>query len=192
MGRRFDNPFAVPPLIAMLGRLRQRCNEASIEFLNVPNIPPSFWTLLAEARPSLRVLEAELGELSQSRLESFIVSYAVASDAIREPSEGIDIDGVGILSEDSTEDFCEWIVSQGESVWQYARSSEASLTALFERMETGGRLESYQLSLWSNEVAMKEHRGYQAPKALAIITLQERFGVDYYSDWERIHDEQEL
>ena len=78
------------------------------------SMKPSFlWDVLERARFDLEGLKRALEVLSQGELERYVLLYGDASSEIREPWVGVEIDGIGGLSEDSTEDYCDALVAQG-------------------------------------------------------------------------------
>lgn len=79
-----------------------------------PEMPEWFWNLIEATKPSLALLSEKLQDLSQTQLEQWQQAYERAAEAIVPYWNGPDMGGeVGTLSEDGTEDFCNWIVSRG-------------------------------------------------------------------------------
>ncbi len=74
--------------------------------------------MLAEARPSTSALAERLEKLDSEELELFQVSYELAMQVITEYWQGVRITERDLVySEDRTEDFCSWVVSEGREVW---------------------------------------------------------------------------
>ena len=91
-----------------------------------------WWTLIESSFPSHERLVAALRALAREELVAFGVHVRECRLLIREPWNGPNIPGIGVLSEDSTEDFTDWIVSQGEAYWSAANDGdEAHLVACF-------------------------------------------------------------
>lgn len=80
-----------------------------------------FWQLLAAARPETSKLREALSRLSLEELELFQWSYELAMQVITDSWNGPRLPELDLtLSEDSTEDFCAWVVSEGRAVWERA------------------------------------------------------------------------
>jgi|GEM_PF-4036929 len=97
-----------------------------------PHIEPWFWDLLSRSWLDEDALRTSLEELDDPLLEKFVVYFHLANQYTRDPWDGPYISEVGgELSEDSTEDLNDWIVVQGFSAWNYARSVDANWDELF-------------------------------------------------------------
>jgi hypothetical protein len=94
---------------------------------------------------------------------------------VREPWHGPTIPGVGVLSEAQTEDFTDWIVSQGQSYWQAAvDGDDAHLVACFELYEAVRRKPGHP-------------RAWQPTPSVSLISTLftvwlERFHADRFHD----------
>lgn len=152
---------------------------------------PSFlWDVLERARFDLEGLKRALEVLSQGELERYVLLYEDASSEIREPWVGVEIDGIGGLSEDSTEDYCDALVAQGEEVWRYACSPQASHTALFYALERGGgEVDGLELTRWESAGVDPEFFGWLSPKGMGVRVLELKFGVEYWEELDRIMEE---
>jgi len=84
-----------------------------------PNVPDWLWTTLDSPRPETTRLGDALEAMSQDKLVAFARHYRDAAEAVCNYWDGPVIDGEG-LSEDGTEDLCNWIVSQGQAMWRQA------------------------------------------------------------------------
>jgi hypothetical protein len=93
-----------------------------------------WWRLLREVFPSTERLQAQLRGLERDDLLDFAGFVAECTSAVREPWQGPFIDdAVGHLSEDSTQDLADWIVTQGKSYWSDAvGANDEHLRACFE------------------------------------------------------------
>src|SRR4051794_28730205 len=88
-----------------------------------------FWNILKECKPSLKKLEQALESLDKEELENYYGLYQVFSEKICDYSNG-----PAGLSEDSTEDLCIWIVSQGFEFWQTMVTKEGYLENAYHLM----------------------------------------------------------
>ncbi len=142
-------------------------------------IPEWFWSLIETTKPSLALLIERLEALSQAELEQWQRAYELAAAAIVPYWDGPDMGGnLGVLSEDSTEDLCEWIVSQGRELWQRATGPGADLiylAHLYQRAEQG-LIPEYPA--WSTAVTNPEYRGYRDPCYIAYPIYRARFGSE--------------
>jgi hypothetical protein len=96
---------------------------------------------------------------------------------LRTISKGIEVDGV-VLSEDATEDFCDWVVAQGRDFWQAAVASRADLSGLareYQRAEEFGNAAS---RAWNGSALGQKYQGSHSPRLLAYAVYDARFGAD--------------
>jgi hypothetical protein len=157
------------------------------------DIPNWFWPLIEETRPSLALLTERLETLNQTELEHWQRAYEVAAEAICPYWDGPDMGGdVGVLSEDDTEDFCNWIVSQGRALWELATAPGADLNVLVQlywnaEMGTATKYPSWsnaemgtatKYPSWSSAVANPAYRGYQDPSCIAYPIYRTRFDAE--------------
>ncbi|HEY5927275.1 MAG TPA: hypothetical protein VIV11_36560 [Kofleriaceae bacterium] len=92
-----------------------------------------WWRLIESSFPSVDELVVAMRALSRQELLELGVHIRQCRLLIREPWNGPDIPSLGVLSEDSTEDFTDWIVSQGEDYWRAANDGDdAHLVTCFE------------------------------------------------------------
>jgi hypothetical protein len=92
-----------------------------------------WWRLIESSFPSQEQLVDALRTLSRDELLAFGGHVRDCRLLVREPWNGPNVPGIGALSEDSTADLTDWIVSQGEDYWQAANDGdEAHLVACFE------------------------------------------------------------
>jgi hypothetical protein len=107
-----------------------------------------WWKLIETAFPSVERLVLALRVLSREELVSFGAHVTDLRYAVREPWNGPDIPGVGVLSEDSTEDLTDWIVSQGREYCERAEGSDdahlAECFALYYAVRTPGHPRAWQ------------------------------------------------
>ena len=96
-----------------------------------------WWRLIGEAFPSTERLTAQLRALERDELLDFAGFVAESKLAVREPWEGPFIDdAIGHLSEDSTGDLTDWVVTQGQPYWSEAvESTDEHLRKCFELQE---------------------------------------------------------
>jgi hypothetical protein len=76
-----------------------------------------WWALISNSKGDGLLYVSLLRKLERDGLLSFGSFLADAKIQACEPWKGPEIPGVGFLSEDSTADLTDWIVSQGEDYW---------------------------------------------------------------------------
>ena len=108
------------------------------------------WTLIDACMPDPGLFKAKVDELGVDELIKRYADVVDASSEVREKWEGPYIPDLdACLSEDSCEDFSDWVVGQGHEYWAAARGrDDAALAAMFaenvrERSSKRGR--------WSGE-----------------------------------------
>ncbi len=148
------------------------------------------WNTLHSAQRSLSHLERELSKMVQSDVERFIVLYRWASWEVCYPWDGIAVTDLAHLSESSTEDFCDWIVSQGYHAWLYACAQDNHPAQLYAFRDKSTSFKGFQLGVWSLDVDAR-YCGYQSPFCLAVRFLQIKFNVDYWEHANELHDRYE-
>lgn len=134
------------------------------------------WRLLDEARPSLQLLVGALERLPRDRLLAYARSYDDAMMQVCEPWNGPEVDGIQ-FSEDDTEDFTVWVVSQGRAYWKQAVASE-DLTE-FVRQYWAQRATSWDLA-----VENQAYEGFQSCRALATAIFELVHGGDLADELE--------
>jgi hypothetical protein len=143
--------------------------------------PVWFWNLLDEARPSLDRLASILENLSAEQLEAFQRFYSDAALAVCPYWEGpYSKRQKQHLSEDGTQDFCEWVVSQGLTLWKAAVSDKTDLSTLADvylQAEYEGRPEYPK---WRAVEKQDEYFGWLGPACLAFAVYERRFGGNLY------------
>lgn len=85
---------------------------------------------------------------------------------------------LGVLSEDSTEDLCKWIVSQGRGLWQRATAPDADLTSLAHLYRSAEQGLVPEYPRWSTAVTNPEYQGYQDPCYIAYPIYRARFSAE--------------
>jgi hypothetical protein len=154
--------------------------------MNYEEIPDWFWNLIDSSKPDLKKLEKALEELEKEQLEDYYGLYKRASQEIRDPWDGPYInEEIDHLSEDSTEDLCDWIVSQGYDHWSEMDIDDESLAAVFHSMkkvEKGKKVKG--CVNWNSNTKYP----YKTPKALALSVYEEKFGEDMYDHIDNIMD----
>lgn len=145
----------------------------------VPEIPDWFWNLIETTKPKLALLVGRLEALGQTDLEHWQKAYEDAAEAIVPYWDGPDIGGeVGTLSEDDTEEFCKWVVSQGRGLWQRATAPDADLKLLARLYWSAENGMVIDYPPWSDAVTKAEYRGYHDPSCIAYPIYRARFGKD--------------
>jgi len=138
-------------------------------------IPAWFWETLDSARPNLQALASFLENTSRQTLIEFATFYREASQEACEYWNGPIVDDIP-FSEDDTEDLCNWVVSQGKSVWERAIASRRSLEPIVRLYrENDGKASS---TSWTTHVDNAEYLGYQAPEHIAFAIFRTRFADD--------------
>jgi hypothetical protein len=104
------------------------------------------WTLIEASMPDPGRFTALVGELGAEQLIALHADVIDARSEVREKWEGPYIpDLEGCLSEDSCEDFTDWVVGQGYEYWRAARGrDDEALAGMFaedvrERSHKRGR-----------------------------------------------------
>jgi hypothetical protein len=155
---------------------RRANNAAAPEGKAEVDEPPAwFWAVIEETRPNLAALEAWLVAQPKATVERFANAYWDASSELCDYSEGVLING-DVWSEDSTEDLCAWVVSQGRALWVSVASGERSLAEVAEVYL--GRATDAGSIRWTTEVSDPRHRGYQSPEGIARGVYWSRFAED--------------
>lgn len=137
--------------------------------------PDWFWALLDSTRPSLQALATRLERLPRERLIAYADTYVEAMFAVCEPWDGPLVSGVQ-FSEDDTEDFTEWVVSQGQVYWE--RACKAERLDLFVREHIANRRAGPRR--WNPEVGNPDYRGWQSCKGIAFAVFQAMHGADLH------------
>lgn len=141
------------------------------------DIPEWFWHVLHATRPNLSALESWLSSQPKQTLETFALAYLDAASELADYSEGVPIEGQR-WSEDSTEDLCQWVVSQGHEFWHSVLTGEKGGLAEAARAYEGNPSACADLTDWDDEVTNPEHRGYQSPDAIVYGVYRTRFAED--------------
>ncbi|WP_395842330.1 DUF4240 domain-containing protein [Archangium violaceum] len=141
------------------------------------DIAPWFWEVIERCKPSLATLSEWLESAKREDVENFQRFYLDAATCVAEAWNGPVVDGIE-FSEDSTEDFTAWVVSQGRSVWQQAVDSSANQEALVREYWRVSEGEPSAYVAWSTEGVRGEYAGYLAPEAIAHAVYERRFGED--------------
>ncbi|MBL8975485.1 MAG: hypothetical protein JNK56_33100 [Myxococcales bacterium] len=91
------------------------------------------WVLIDASMPDPERFAAAVAELKEDALIERYADVFTARQRVRVKWAGPFIDAaIGHLSEDSTEDLCDWIVGQGSAIWAAAcGAADATLVALF-------------------------------------------------------------
>jgi hypothetical protein len=152
-----------------------------------------FWDLISECSPSLKYLEEQLESFSEEKLKKYLMYWDISSRALCAPWDGPYIDDeIEQLSEDSTEELTDWIVSQGKSAWEYALRNPDQLSELFCISNGNGKSKEFETTLWNTKVSKKNHIGFQSPKDIAIIIIEELFEEDYWDFREEYFEKYQL
>ncbi|GAA2328886.1 hypothetical protein [Dactylosporangium salmoneum] len=141
-------------------------------------IPDWFWSALAAARPSLAALEAWLEAQPREVVERFAAAYdAAAGELVDDYSDGVEVDGI-VWSEDSAEDLCAWVVGQGRDFWGRVVDGTWSLAEVADAYLDRPSPLGAAAVRWDTAVSHPDHRGYQAPWAIAYGVYRTRFGEE--------------
>jgi hypothetical protein len=158
-------------------------------------IPQWFWDLIDSSKPDLEKLVSKLETLNREQLENYHGFYASASNAVCEPWEGPYIDGdIKNLSEDSTKDLCDWIVSQGYDYWYSIASlpeeqkEEALRKAFWDEDKVSLGKEAGTLVQWNYNTGNPAYKGYASPSAIAMAIFQTRYKESILEYEEEIYD----
>ena len=91
------------------------------------------WVLIDASMPDPERFVAAVAELEEDALIERYADVFTARQRVRVKWAGPFIDAaIGHLSEDSTEDLCDWVVGQGSAIWAAAcGAADATLVALF-------------------------------------------------------------
>ena len=137
-----------------------------------------FWLVLDQARPNLGRLATWLEAASRAEIEDLAREFRRAKQhVVADYSKGIEVDGV-VLSDEATEDVCDWVVARGRDFWQAAVASRADLSGLareYQRAEEFGKAAS---RAWNASALGQKYRGSHSPRLLAYAVYDARFGAD--------------
>lgn len=113
-------------------------------------------------------------------VEHLACAYAAAATELVDfSSGGVEVDG-RVWSEDSTEDLCTWVVSQGHAFWGMVVDGTWSLAEVAEvYLERPSPLGTAPVR-WDLTVANPNHRGCQAPGVIASGVYWTRFGEELH------------
>jgi hypothetical protein len=92
-------------------------------------IPEWLWRVIEQTKPSSEKLIQWFESVEKERIVQFYVAFDYASQEISDYSAGVRIDNY-VFSEDSMEDLCDWIVSQGKDLWEQSTGETADLVAI--------------------------------------------------------------
>lgn len=154
-----------------------------------------FWNIIESNKPLLTNLEMTLEQSDQETVENYFALYTTASQEIVDYWDAP-------FSEDSTEDICDWIVSQGKVFWEIVVNNEIDLLQAHQLMVEIDIVKSESepkptpkptkyanmVCHWNNEVKNEKYQGYQSPKALAIGVYYEKFDRNIYDFEETIFE----
>jgi hypothetical protein len=109
-----------------------------------------WWRLIERAFPHEEQLVNSLRMLTRAELVGFGVHVREHRLLVREPWHGPTIPGLGVLGENATEDFTDWIVGQGESYWRAANDGDERHLVrcydLYQAVRTPGHPRAWQPS----------------------------------------------
>jgi hypothetical protein len=131
------------------------------------SVPDWFWDILDSTRPNLQRLIEWLEAATREQLIEFQRSYDEAAQEVCDFWSGPTVDGV-TLSEDDTEDFCRWIVSQGRIFWEQV--VKASDLESFVRIYWAAERPN-----WDSFVINPMYRGFQSPGIIGHAVFESRF-----------------
>ena len=142
-------------------------------------IPDWFWEVIEATKPRVSELEAWLESQPKRTVEHFAFAYMIAATSLADYSEGVRVDGF-VWSEDSTEDLCDWVVSQGRVFWTAVVSGDWALADVAEVYLGRPSPLSDESTQWSHEVSNPDHRGCRTPSSIAGGVYWTRFGEDLH------------
>jgi hypothetical protein len=144
----------------------------------VDDVSQWFWLVLEQARPNLGRLATWLEVASRAEIEDLAREFRRAKQhVVADYSKGIEVDGV-VLSEDATEDFCDWVVAQGRDFWQAAVASRADLSGLAREYQRAEEFRNTASRAWNGSALGQKYRGSHSPRLLAYAVYNVRFGAD--------------
>lgn len=147
-----------------------------------------FWAIIEGAGRDRDALDAALRQLDADALIVFGALVHDAGAAVREPWQGPWVpsdhfaEGGFYLSEDSTEDFTDWIVSLGREVWlPLVGADDAALQEVYASYNTLRDDPAHPMR-WSGPSG----KVYLSGRVYSIYT--ERFGDDFHDALSALHD----
>jgi hypothetical protein len=141
--------------------------------------PRSLFDLLESCGRNLRTLSRKLERFSQLDLCRYQVAYDNRKNEVNPHYwEECHPYLTEECSEDSSEDFAEWVVSQGA---EFYHEVAAHPERIQQYLETFSECESGrgQAELrWDNDVDRDEYRGYQSAQGIAMAIYRSRYGAN--------------
>lgn len=89
------------------------------------------------------------------------------------------VDGIP-FSEDSTEDFTEWVVGEGPEVWRKAVEAD-------DLSELGRRYWKEGATSWDLSIENNAYRGHQSCRGVATVAFEVIHGGDLSAALEELH-----
>ena len=139
--------------------------------LTVPRIEPWFWDIIESSKHDLESLRGRLELLPKEQLFHFQYQFREAMDCVQ-PSKALDlrIPGGFRCSEDTAEDFSEWVVSQGRRFYYDVRSHPEQVQDFLDMFRACvGDLDYHELR-WLG--------AHGLPFAVGFEVFETRFGAD--------------
>ena len=141
---------------------------------------PWFWSVIASSERRLTLLARQLEKMSRDELLEYVSQYEDAKDAINPYSFERPIWPTDAFSEDSADDFTEWVVSLGEFMYGLLHEAPTRIHKFFTLFEEAERDEGP--NRWDTDVDRPEYRGSQSPCGLAVAVYESRFGRTFFKD----------
>jgi hypothetical protein len=139
--------------------------------LAAPRIEPWFWDLIEASKHDLESLRGRLELLPKEQLYHFQYQFREAMDCVM-PCRALQqrIPAGFRCSEDTAEDFAEWVVSQGRRFYSEVRSHPERVQDFLDMFRACSRGLGYQELRWLG--------GHGFPFAVGFEVFESRFGAD--------------
>ena len=134
-----------------------------------------FWDLIEQNKPNGQNLYNCLINETTQNIGFFHTFFELASQEICDYFNGPKIEGIGHISEDSTEDLNNWIVSMGFDYWKAIIDKEYDIEKAFWDMEDSINDKHTTLIEWT-----------VLPKFVAENILKEKYQLDIYEIYDLI------
>ena len=153
---------------------------------------PWFWELLESSDHNLQLLINKLEALPKEQLIEFQLQYEEAKGCVYplyDPYFGYQADDCS-LSEDYSDDFSSWVVSQGRAFYEQVRNNPEDIQRYLDMFgESDGDANSSEME-WNTDVEREEYRGWQGPEYIANAIFERRFNENLKEELERRWEEE--
>ena len=141
---------------------------------------PWFWSVIVSSERRLSVLAEQLEKMSREELLEYVSEYEEAKDAINPYSSDDPVWPTDGFSEDTADDFAEWVVGLGDDLYDQLRTAPERIHEFLAMFEEASGDEGS--NLWDTSVDRPEYRGWQSPCGLAVAVYERRFGLSFDED----------